>query len=155
MAEVRGSSPLSSTPGMTSSPLQPFAKAGLIALMAIGSVLLWLGAPIGWLYIGSRVQAASDGTGFGPYLLVIGGIAVSVVVLTKLLSALSRAYDRAAGQDEPVRVRLPWHRSMRGDDDSRPPRSVLDVVMVVSVSVAVLAMTVWFFFFAGSSLPTS
>ena len=136
---------------MTASRL---TRAGLIVLMALGSVMLWLGAPIGWLYVGSQVQARSDGDGFGPYFLVIGGIAVSVVVLTKFLAALSRAYDRASGQTEPVRVRLPWHRSLRGDEDSRPPRSVLDVVMVVSVAIAVLAMTVWFFFFAGSSLPS-
>ena len=139
---------------MTASPLQGLTKAGLIVLMALGSVLLWLGAPIGWLYVGSQVQAKSENAGFGPYLLVIGGIAVSVVILTKVLSALGRAYDRASGQSEPVRVRLPWHRSMRGDDDHRPPRSVLDVVMVISVSIAVVAMTIWFFFFAGSSLPT-
>jgi hypothetical protein len=31
---------------------------------------------------------------------------------------------------------------------------VLDVVMVVSVGLALLAMAVWFFFFAGSSLPS-
>jgi hypothetical protein len=139
---------------MTASPLHGLTKAGLIALMALGSVLLWLGAPIGWLYVGSQVQAKSESDGFGPYLLVIGGIAVSVVVLTKALAALSRAYDRASGQNEPVRVRLPWHRSMRGDEDHRPPRSVLDVVMVVSVGIAVVAMAIWFFFFAGSSLPS-
>lgn len=139
---------------MTSSPAQPLTKAFLIVLMALGSVVLWLGAPLGWLYLGSQLQANSPNGGFGPYLLVIGGIAVSVVVLTKMLAALARAYDRAAGNDARVRVRLPWHRSMRGDDDSRPPRNVLDVVMVISVAVAVLAMTVWFFGFAGSSLPT-
>jgi hypothetical protein len=138
--------PASSGDGLT--------KAGLIALMGVGSVLLWLGAPIGWLYVGSQVQAKSEDAGFGPYLVVIGGIAVSVVVLTKALAALSRAYDRTSGHSEPVRVRLPWHRSMRGDEDHRPPRNVLDVVMVISVGIAVLAMTVWFFFFAGSSLPS-
>jgi hypothetical protein len=42
---------------------------------------------------------------------------------------------------------------MRGDDDSRPPRRVLDVVMVISVSVALTAFMIWFLFFAGSSLP--
>ena len=139
---------------MTASPRQGLAKAGLIVLMALGSVLLWIGAPVGWLYVGSQYQAKSESEGFGPYLVVVGGIAVSVVVLTKVLSALSRAYDRASGQDEPVRVRLPWHRSMRGDDDHRPPRKVLDVVMVISVMIAVVAMTIWFFFFAGSSLPS-
>ncbi len=53
-----------------------------------------------------------------------------------------------------VRVRMPWHRSMRGEDDSRAPRSVLDVVMVISVSGALLVFAGWFFFFAGSPLPS-
>jgi hypothetical protein len=140
---------------MTTSPLQPLVKAGLIALMAFLSIMLWLGIPIGWLWIGSQLQSGTQATGFGPYFLVLGGIAVSVVIVTKLLAALNRTYARVDGKaDEIVRVRMPWHRSMRGDDDSRPPRNVLDVVMVISVSLAVLAMTIWFFFFAGSSLPT-
>jgi hypothetical protein len=32
---------------------------------------------------------------------------------------------------------------------------VLDVVMIASVSVAAVAFVIWFFFFAGSSLPGS
>lgn len=139
---------------MAHSTGQQFAKAGLIALMAFFSVTLWLGIPIGWLWIGSHVQSNSQSAGFGPYLLVLVGIAVSVVAVAKLLAALNRTYDRVAGEEVAVRVRMPWHRSMRGEDDSRAPRSVLDVVMVLSVSAATLAMTIWFFFFAGSSLPT-
>ncbi len=129
-------------------------KVGLIALMAFFSVALWLGIPIGWLWIGSQVQSNTQSTGFGPYFLVLAGIGVSVFVVTKLLAGLNRTYARVSGHDDIVRVRAPWHRSMRGDEDSRPPRSVLDVVMVISVSVAVTAMGIWFFFFAGSSLPT-
>jgi len=139
---------------MTERRLATVIKAGLIVLMAAGSVTLWLGIPIGWLWIGSQVQSNSQGTGFGPYFLVIAGIGVSVFLVTKLLASLNRTYARVSGEEEVVRVRPPWHRSMRGEDDSRPPRSVLDVVMVISVSIAVTAMTIWFFFFAGSSLPS-
>ena len=71
---------------------------------------------------------------------MIAGIGISVFLVTKLLAALNRSYARVSGADEIVRVRPPWHRSMRGEDDSRPPRSVLDVVMVISVSIA---MTVY------------
>lgn len=138
---------------MSESPAQSLAKATLIALMAFFSIMLWLGIPIGWLWIGSQVQANSQTPGFGPYFLVLAGICVSVFGVTKLLAFLNRRYARACGKDEIVRVRPPWHRSMRGEDDSRPPRSVLDVVMVISVSIAVTAMAIWFFFFAGSSLP--
>jgi len=139
---------------VSDSPTQSAAKAALIGLMAFFSIMLWLGIPIGWLWIGSQVQSDSQSTGFGPYFLVLAGIGVSVFAVTKLLAALNRSYARVSGANEIVRVRPPWHRSMRGEDDSRPPRSVLDVVMVISVSIAVTAMTIWFFFFAGSSLPT-
>ena len=139
---------------MTDPSLQAVAKAGLIALMAFFSITLWLGIPIGWLWIGSQVQANTQSAGFGPYFLVLAGICVSVFLVTKLLAWLNRSYGRVSGADEVVRVRPPWHRSMRGEDDSRPPRSVLDVVMVISVSIAVTAMAIWFFFFAGSSLPS-
>jgi hypothetical protein len=140
---------------MTDSPLQPVVKVGLIAVMAIGSIALWIGVPIGWLWIGSQWQADSQSTGFGPYVAVLFGIIVSVAVLAKGLAILNRAYGRVAGDDPTMRVRLPWHRSMRGDEDSRYQRNVLDVVMVISVSIAVLAMGIWFFFFAGSPLPSS
>jgi hypothetical protein len=140
---------------MTDSPLQPVAKAALIAVMAVGSVALWLGVPIGWLWIGSQWQSESQSTGFGPYMLVLAGIVVSVALLAKGLAMINRVYGRVAGDESKVRVRLPWHRSMRGDDDSRYQRNVLDVVMVISVSIAVLAMTIWFFFFAGSPLPST
>ena len=139
---------------MSESPTQPVAKAGLIALMAIFSVVLWIGIPVGWLWIVSQVSGSSQSAGFGPYLLAIGGIAVSVVIVTRFLALLNRTYARVSGAEEIVRVRAPWHRSMRGEDDSRPPRSVLDVVMVISVSIALVIFGIWFFGFAGSSLPT-
>lgn len=138
---------------VSSSALQQVTKAALIALMAILSVTLWLGIPIGWLWIGSQLQTGSQATGFGPYVIVLAGIIVSIVVVAKILAALNRTYGRLAGVAPTVRVRMPWHRSMRGEDDSRHEHSVLDVVMVISVSTAVLALTVWFFVFAGSPLP--
>jgi hypothetical protein len=139
---------------MAASPLQPLAKAGLIALMALGSVMLWIGSPIGWLWLASQMQKDSQAAGFGPYLLVLAGIAVTAVVLAKVLQRLNQAYGVVAGKDEPVRVVLPWHRGLRGENEGRPPRTVLDVVMVISVAIGALALTIWFFFFAGSSLPT-
>jgi hypothetical protein len=139
---------------MVASPFQPLAKAALIALMALGSVVLWIGSPIGWLWIASQMQKDTQAPGFGPYLLVLAGVAVTAVVLAKLLSRLNRAYGVVAGNEPTVRVILPWHRSMRGENEGRAERTVLDVVMVISVAMGFVAMAIWFFFFAGSSLPT-
>jgi hypothetical protein len=128
------------------------AKAGLIALMVVGSLMLWIGIPVGWLWLGSQLSSDSQQSTLGIYLLVLAGIVVSMIVTAKLLTALNRTYGRVTGEAPEVRVRAPWHRSMRGEEDHRPPRQILDVVMVVSVGAAMLAMGVWFFLFAGSPI---
>lgn len=128
------------------------AKGALIALMAFGSIFLWIGIPVGWLWIGSQLQSDSGQASFGLYLGVLLGIIVSMVVTGKLLHGLNGVYGRLTGA-ETVRVRMPWHRSLRGEDEGRPPRQILDVVMVVSVMSAGFVFLIWFLFFAGSSLP--
>ena len=128
------------------------AKVALIAVMAFGSIFLWIGIPVGWLWIGSQIQSDSGQASFGLYLGILLGIIVSMVVLGKLLSSLNGVYGRLTGS-EVVRVRMPWHRSLRGEQEGRPQRQILDVVMVISVMSAGFVFLIWFFFFAGSSLP--
>jgi hypothetical protein len=77
-----------------------------------------------------------------------------MVVVGKGLSRLNRAYGSLMGTASTTRTRSSWMKSMRGERDSGRPRSVLDVVMVWSVALALLCFGVWFFAFAGSSLPT-
>lgn len=126
---------------------------GLIALMALGSIAMWLVVPVGWIYLASSLQRSSTPS-MGPYLLILFGIPASMVVIGKLLGMLNRYYGRVTGTEPHVRVVMPWHKSMRGERESTRPRSVLDVVMVLSVSLAMLCFAVWFFAFAGSSLPS-
>jgi hypothetical protein len=129
------------------------AGALLILLMAVGSIALWLAIPLGWIYLASKLVSSSQPS-MGPYLLVIAGIPTSMVIVAKLLSKLNRVYGDVTGTTPQVRVRLPWHRSVRGERDGAHPRTVLDVVMVASVSLALVCFVIWFFAFAGSSLPT-
>jgi hypothetical protein len=124
----------------------------LIALMAIGSVVLWLGIPAFWLWFASRLVETSQPS-MGPYAMVLVGIPLSMVAMGKLLSSLNRIYGEVTQTTPVLRVRAPWLRSMRGERESGRPATVLDVVMVCSVAVALLAMAIWFFVFAGSSLP--
>ena len=129
------------------------AKVGLIVLMVLGSLLLWIGIPVGWLWVGSQVASGSQQTSLGTYMLVLAAIVVSMIAVGKGLSKLNEVYGRVTGEDPHVRVRMPWHRSMRGEEDSRAPRQILDVVMVATVAVAVVALLIWFAAFAGSPLP--
>ena len=132
----------------TWSPISLF----LIALMAVGSVVMWLGVPIGLIYLASRV-ADSSKPSMGPYLLILIGLPVGMFVVGKLLGALDRYHGRITGLDDGKPQQAAWMRSMRGERERKRRRSVLDSVMIISVGVALVLFGIWFFAFAGSSLP--
>jgi hypothetical protein len=124
----------------------------LVALMAVGSVFLWLVVPVGWLWIASHATDTSAPT-LGPYLLVIFGLPLTMWIVGKLLFRTNAIYERVTGQDAEVRVQLPWHKSLRDSAASGRRTTVLDVVMITSVGVALVAFGIWFFFFADFTLP--
>jgi hypothetical protein len=108
------------------------ASAALVLLMLAGCLLLWVGIPIGWLWIGSQVQASSS---LGTALMVtMAGILVSIVILVYALSWLNRAHaELLERRDRPLRS------------------SALEVILVSSAGLAVVGFGVWFFGFAGAS----
>jgi hypothetical protein len=128
------------------------AAVALVALMAFGSVVMWLGVPLGLVYVASKLADTPNPT-MGPYLLVILGLPVGMAVVGKGLGALNRAHVRLTGAETDT-YRPGWTRSMRGERRVDRRNGVLDKVMIVSVAVAGIAFAVWFFGFAGSSLPT-
>ena len=121
-------------------------RGAIIALMAIGSVALWIGDPALWFWITAQLQSTQPT--MGPYVLPIVGITLTGVGLGKLLSGLNRLYGEVTGTAPTVKIVLPWRRSYRGesgkDEDARMPVSLLDVVMVISVVIAVGALVAWF-----------
>ena len=123
----------------------------LVALMAIGSVVMWLGVPLALVYIASKL-ADSPEPSMGPYLLIILGLPLGMAAVGKGLGALNRAHIRVTGT-EVDEYRPGWTRSMRGERTVDRRGGVLDKVMIVSVAVAAVCFAVWFFGFAGSSLP--
>ena len=132
----------------TWSPISLF----LIALMAIGSVVMWIGVPVGLIYLASRL-ADSPNPSMGPYLVVLIGLPVGMMLVGKLLGTIDRYHGRVTGLDDGKPQQAAWLTSMRGDRERKRRRSVLDSVMMISVAVALILSAVWFFGFAGSSLP--
>jgi hypothetical protein len=123
----------------------------LVLLMAVGSVVLWIGIPVGWIWVASRTVNTSQPT-LGPYLLVLFAVPITMWIWGKLLFRMNGVYSRLTGRTYEVRTQLPWHKSMRGERTSGRPTTVLDIVMIVSVSIALTAFGVWFFLFAGSPI---
>ena len=124
----------------------------LIALMAIGSVVMWIGVPVALIYAASRL-ADSPKPSMGPYVLILVGLPLGMMAVGKLLGALDRYHGRVTGLDDGRPEQAAWMKSMRGDRERKRRRSVLDTVMIVSVGVALLLFGIWFLAFAGSSLP--
>jgi hypothetical protein len=149
---VRESAQVAKTSAAAQKPVrQPSRlwKASLIALMALGSLAMWIANPILWLWITSHLQSGPPT--MGPYGLLLLGIILTCVAIGKGLSMLNRYYARIAGATPTIRPIMPWRRSVRGgrsmkrETDGRLPVSVLDVIMVISVVLAVASFSAWYF----------
>ena len=113
--------------------LRAGASGVLLVLMMLGAgLVLWVGVPVGWLYIGSQVQAATDSIGTA-ILVMLVGVVVSIVAVVPILGWLNRKHLEL--------------RAARGLDTHG--QTALEAVMTVSVVVAVIAFVVWFFVIVG------
>jgi hypothetical protein len=106
----------------------------LVLIMFIGSLGLWIGTPLGMLWLGSKIQGATSSLGAAVGAMSVG-VVCTILLLAWVLVRLSNAY-RAISRS-------------RGRRD--PGHFVLEGVLVVSASVAVVAFVIWFLFFAGAS----
>jgi hypothetical protein len=106
----------------------------VLAIMVIGSIVLWAGTPLAWLWIGAQIQGATQSLGTA-LAAAFTGVIVSILVLASLLARLSdlyRANCLARGLEDPGHV-------------------VLEGVLVVSAGISLAAFTVWFLLFAGAA----
>jgi hypothetical protein len=106
----------------------------LVSIMLIGSLVLWIGTPLLWLWIGSQIEGATASLSTALAAMFIGVLA-TVALVAALLSKLSDAYRS--------------NRRARGLDD--PGHLVLEGVLVVSAGCTLAAFVIWFFLFAGAS----
>jgi hypothetical protein len=125
----------------------------LVLLMAAGSIVMWVGLPLGLIWLASSITNSSQPT-MGPYLVILIGLPVGMFAVGKALGALDRMHGRITGRLDDGPQRAAWLQSMRDERATkRRRRSVLDTVMIVSVLLALLVGGIWFIAFAGSPLP--
>jgi hypothetical protein len=109
------------------------ASAVLTAVIMVGaSLLLWIGVPAGWLWIGSQIQGSTGSVGTAIAVMLVGAV-TSIVVIAWLLGTVNRAHERLL--------------VARGVEPEGPP--LLEVVLVITAAIALVGFAVWFFVFAG------
>jgi hypothetical protein len=105
----------------------------VLLIMVVGSLVLWLGTPLLWLWVGSQVQGGTSSLGAALGVMMIG-VVLTIAAISSVLVGLSNVYRH--------------NRVARGLDD--PGHVVLESVLVVSAGFTLVAFAVWFFLFAGA-----
>lgn len=105
----------------------------LVAIMFLGSLGLWVGAPLAALWVGSQVEGATGSLG-AAVAAAMGSAVVAIVGLGMLLAELSRSY-----RVNRIARRLP-----------DTGHAQLERVLVISAGVALITFAIWFFVFAGA-----
>jgi hypothetical protein len=134
-----------------------FKRVGLLSASALAAINIWTGAPLLALWVASRVTGGSVLSMLAVFVVIVV-LAVSCLALTAALTWLSARYDKLTGRPAEARRTSPWLRSMRGEREElarkRMGVSGIERIVVIALVVCVLVFEVWFFFFAGSPLPS-
>jgi heme/copper-type cytochrome/quinol oxidase subunit 2 len=113
--------------------LRAGASGLILVMMMLGAgLVLWIGVPILWLYIGSQIQASTGSVGTAIGVMMVG-VVVSILLIVPVLGWLNKKHLDL--------------REARGLDTHGG--TALEAVMTISVFVAVIAFAVWFFLIEG------
>jgi hypothetical protein len=130
-------------------------RATMAGATAFITANIWTGAPLLALWVGSQVV--------GKRALSMAAVGVVVVVLAVLefglavaLTWLNNVYDEITGRPRTER-RATWLRSMRAEAEGHISQRVgitlLERIVMINVYIAVIALVVWYVFFAGPPSP--
>lgn len=107
----------------------------LVVIMFFGSLVLWVGVPVFWLFVGGQVQGATNSVGAALAVAALGAFA-TIAALVAALGWLNRKHVQM--------------REARGVK-IKPGTTPLEIVMAVSATIAVAGFCFWFFMLGGSS----
>jgi hypothetical protein len=128
------------------------AVAALAVVIVLGSALVWIGVPVVGLWVAGRIT--TDPLRFVMFSLL--AIPSTMVALGWLLYRAGAHYERLRGTERRGSSPPAWRSSLseeRASDRRRKgPRSLIDISMTASAITALVAMAIWFFFYATSTL---
>jgi len=131
---------------------QGVAASFVFLAMLLAAFSLWTAIPLSWVYIASKLSETQFPSG-GPYAVVAVGIVASILIVAWLIGRLNNLYIRITGTNRLEPIRPTWLKSMRDTAPMRSSVTVVEAVLMGSVMLAMLALTLWFFLWAGSPIP--
>lgn len=130
-------------------PLASAVTALLAIAIVVGSAALWIGIPLGGLWLAGELTTTAQGFLFA----TLGGIPLAMTAFAWLLYRVNDLYERGRGAEAAGgHRRSAWLVSFSEERNrvrrARARRPLIDVAMTVSATVALVLMAIWFFFFS-------
>ena len=128
---------------------------GSTAASLVAVVVIAAGVPLLWVWVASQIAGTKQEVTPSLALFITTGILVSYWVVL-LIGAWMRRYVVDEEEEKGRQRRASWNRSFRdepihaGGSDTDP----VEVVFVATAVIGIIAFEIWFFFFAGSPLPS-
>jgi hypothetical protein len=128
-------------------------RIALTAATAFAAINIWTGCPLVALWVAAQVSGEHRITmpALGVFLVTVA-LLEGVTIIA--LAWLNDVYDELTGRRR-VERRSPWLRSMSEEAErhvsQRVGISLPERIVMIIVYVAVLALAVWYVFFAGPS----
>jgi len=136
-------------------PFLAVKRALMAAATAFLSINLWTGSPLLALWVGSEAADQQTLSMMAVFVVVLV-LAVLTLAISVSLLWLETRYRVLVGLS-PRESRLTWLRAFnaQGEAVRQVQMSLLERIVTVVVYFAVIALIVWFLFFAGSPLPST
>jgi hypothetical protein len=121
----------------------------LAGAVVLGSAAMWIGIPLGGLWLAGELTSTAQGFLFA----TLGGIPLAMTASAWLLYRLNDLYERSRQvPGERGRRRSAWLVASSDERSrvrrARAPRPLIDVAMTVSATTALVLMAIWFFFYS-------
>jgi 4-amino-4-deoxy-L-arabinose transferase-like glycosyltransferase len=128
--------------------------AGHTVSTVVAVPLIAVGVPAFWVWLASQVAGSSKDVTPSLALFITVGILVSYWLALLIGSSLRRHWVSEEEQRKKLR-RMSWNRSFRDEPNRVEDHSdPIERIFVIAAVLGFIAFEIWFFFFAGSPLPS-
>jgi len=127
-------------PGAGRRPLDRLTAGLLLALMGLGSLVLWIGLPAGVLWALSRVTESST----HHFVAAVIAVPTAMLLFAPVLLWLNGLYLRVTGA---------LRAEEEDEDQRRRVGGPLELILYASMGMALAALLAWIFLFFGDRPP--
>ena len=115
----------------------------------VGVILLGVGVPLLWVFIASKLSDTFLKVPLLSLVVMVAGLFVTYMALATVVAR----YDKERAAMGPAR--MSWNRSLSAERKQGAQTTQWERVFITTALVMTFLFEVWFFVFAGSSLPGS